>query len=258
MRAMSGRTSAATERALTRHLHAKETVSAAARAEGINVGTLFRALARQREGLAPERTLIVGAGALGRELASWLRRWSTSTRVEFLDDAGARGASADELLDRGIVGAIAAEYIGVDEKVLLAIADPAGRASVAEQLGAAPLSRNYVDPTAVVGHAEIGPGSLLLPFTLLSDRARIGRCAILNTYSSIGHDCVVGDFCTLASYVCIAGRVTVGNRVAFGMGANVLPDVTIGDDAVIGAGAVVVKNVQAGQTVFGNPARVIA
>jgi len=44
-------------------------------------------------------------------------------------------------------------------------------------------------------------------------------------------------------------------RVWIGGGAIILPGVTIGDGAVIGAGSVVTRNVEAGQTVMGNPAR---
>src|SRR5580692_3928744 len=49
--------------------------------------------------------------------------------------------------------------------------------------------------------------------------------------------------------------VHIGSDVWIGGGAIILPGVTVGDGAVIGAGSVVTRDVEAGQTVIGNPAR---
>ncbi|WP_291863207.1 sugar O-acetyltransferase [Bradyrhizobium sp.] len=49
--------------------------------------------------------------------------------------------------------------------------------------------------------------------------------------------------------------VQIGSDVWIGGGAIILPGVTIGDGAVIGAGSVVTRDVEADQTVTGNPAR---
>lgn len=49
--------------------------------------------------------------------------------------------------------------------------------------------------------------------------------------------------------------VRIGSDVWIGGGAIILPGVTIGDGALIGAGSVVTRDVEAGQTVTGNPAR---
>ena len=49
--------------------------------------------------------------------------------------------------------------------------------------------------------------------------------------------------------------VRIGSDVWIGGGAILLPGVTIGDGALIGAGSVVTRDIEAGQTVTGNPAR---
>lgn len=247
---------AATQRALAR-VAAGEGKRASALAEGIAASTLFRALALH--GATGTRTLIVGAGALGRELASWLRRLNQEGAVFFLDDAhGTDGAAGRDIVGPVDIGAIAG-----GDRVLVAVANPEGRAAVVERLGGsytgAPSTfPPYVDPTAVVGQATIGDGTLLLPLSLLSDRCAVGRFVIVNTHCAIGHDVTIGDFCTLSTGVCLTGRVTVGRGVQFGVGAKVLPGVAIGDRAIVGAGAVVVRDVPPGATVFGNPAKVIS
>jgi maltose O-acetyltransferase len=60
---------------------------------------------------------------------------------------------------------------------------------------------------------------------------------------------------TRASGLEFGRKVRIGRDVWIGGGAIILPGVTIGDGAVIGAGSVVTRDVEAGQTVAGNPAR---
>ncbi len=50
----------------------------------------------------------------------------------------------------------------------------------------------------------------------------------------------------------------IGDNVYIGPSVCIVEDVNIGDGATIGAGAVVVKDVAAGETVAGNPAKVIS
>lgn len=244
---MSGRISERTERAIRRVLDG-HTPTASARAEDIDPSTLFRALRRRRD-QAPAsagRVVIIGAGALGRELMQWIRHDGRTEEIAFLDDTSEAAT---------VIGTLAEYQRRPGDQVMIAIADPAGREKVAQQLAAV---AGFISALATVGTCEIGDGSLLLPHCLISADAKVGACTIVGCYSSIGHDVELADFCTLSSHVDLTGRVKVGQRVFFGSGARALPGVTIGDDAVIGAGAVVVRDVAAGMTVFGNPARQVA
>lgn len=221
--------------------------TASARAEDIDPSTLFRALRRRRElgPAASDRAVIIGAGSLGRELMQWIRHDGRTEEILFVDDGRVSDA----------ISSLADYERQPGDQVMIAIADPVLRERVALQLAAV---ASYVSALATVGSCEVGAGSLLMPHCLVSADAKLGACAIVNCYSSIGHDVELGDFCTLASHVDLTGRVKVGARVAFGSGSRVLPGVSIGDGAVIGAGAVVVRDVPAGVTVFGNPARAVS
>ena len=52
------------------------------------------------------------------------------------------------------------------------------------------------------------------------------------------------------------GESTFGEKVYVGMNASIKEKLVIGDDAIISMGAVVYTDVEAGNTVIGNPARV--
>jgi sugar O-acyltransferase (sialic acid O-acetyltransferase NeuD family) len=240
---MAGRISGSTERAL-RRIAAGERPIDAARAEGVDPSTLWRA---RKRGVAAAsgRFVIVGAGALGREVKLWIGQ-CRSEPIVFLDDhAGGPG----------VLGNVESYVRCEGDAVLVAIADGKLREAVTDRFTAV---ASFVAPTAITGDCIIGPGCLFLPQSLVSADVKLGAGVVVNCYSSIGHDVVLGDFTTLSAHVDITGRCTVGKRVFFGSGSRVVPGIKIGDDAVIGAGAVVVRDVPAGTTVFGNPARQIA
>jgi sugar O-acyltransferase (sialic acid O-acetyltransferase NeuD family) len=257
----TSRMSAATERAIAR-LSSGRPIREIARQEGIAPSTLYRAM--ERMGLAVEanqpRHVIVGAGALGRELCGWLRNDGAAATIVFVDDGGPElQVGVSEFYAQSPVVAKIDDYRpGLNDLVLLAVADPKGRATVAKRLEDRAAFFTWAHSTSIVGNAVICAGSILLPRCVVSADARLGRCCIVNIGSSIGHDVTLGDYCTVSSQVDICGRVTIGERVLIGSGARILPGVSIGDGAVIGAGAVVVRDVRDGASVFGVPAKAVA
>ncbi len=93
--------------------------------------------------------------------------------------------------------------------------------------------------------------------TYVGPSAIIGKHCVINTRSTIEHECEVGDFSHISVGAVLLGNSKVGSHVFIGAGAIVLPGVIVGDGATVGAGAVVTENVEADATVAGNPARVI-
>ncbi len=131
------------------------------------------------------------------------------------------------------------------------------RLSVATLLSARGLTPlTIVHRTAfVAATASVGEGCQILAQAAVCTDVKLDKCVIINTATSVDHDCIIGAGSHLAPGVRLAGEVTVGARVFIGTGAIVLPRIRIGDDAVIGAGAVVTRDVPANMTVLGNPAR---
>jgi sugar O-acyltransferase (sialic acid O-acetyltransferase NeuD family) len=113
-------------------------------------------------------------------------------------------------------------------------------------------------PTASVGwDADIGPGTLLAPFSVVTARVQLGAHCILNVKASVSHDAVVGDYVNVNPGAIVAGNVRLGEEAYVGAGATVIEKITIGARTVIGAGAAVVRDLPPAVTAVGVPARVI-
>lgn len=201
--------------------------------------------------------VLVGAGAMGREIASWLLDANKKTGDRqylvkgFLDDnPGTSGAHP-------VIGGIQDYQPQPDELLLMTIADPSARQSVVEALrGKGGQFASFIHPSVIIGQqVETGEGCIICPNCVLGCDARIEAFTFINACSTIGHDCRIGAFTTINNDVNITGNNEVGERCFFGVGAKVIPGRKIGAGAVVGAGSVVVGEVKPGVTVFGNPAK---
>lgn len=115
-----------------------------------------------------------------------------------------------------------------------------------------------VAPNAFVARdAVLGQGAVLCPGTVVNSRAVIGNNTIVNTLSSVDHDCVLGDHSQMTVGVTLGGTVHVGENCFFGMKSAVFPNLTIGADVVVRAGSLVTKSVPDRVMVGGSPARVV-
>lgn len=104
---------------------------------------------------------------------------------------------------------------------------------------------------------SIGEGTVVMPGAVVNVDVEIGRHCIVNTSSSIDHDCVLADFVHISPNVALAGNVTVGEGTHVGIGAMVIQGVNIGKWCTIGAGSVILKDVPDFAVVVGNPGRII-
>lgn len=114
-----------------------------------------------------------------------------------------------------------------------------------------------IHPTAIIAaSAELDKGATVLAGAHIGPGSQVGGFCILNTGSSIDHDCKLRDFSSIAPGVFAGGLVEVGECTAVGVGASISDRISIGPHTVIGTGAVVVKNVPELVVAYGNPARV--
>jgi sugar O-acyltransferase (sialic acid O-acetyltransferase NeuD family) len=112
-------------------------------------------------------------------------------------------------------------------------------------------------PSAIVASsAQVGRGTAILAGSHVGPGSRVGEFCIVNTGSSIDHDCVMHDFSSLAPGVYGGGLVQIGECSAIGVGASISDRISIGRHTVVGTGAVVVRDIPDLVVAYGNPARV--
>ena len=120
------------------------------------------------------------------------------------------------------------------------------------------VQTRVVHPSAVISRsAVIGQGTVVLAGAIVNASASVGDGCILNIASTVDHDCIIGNFAHIAPGANISGEVIIGAQCLIGVGAAVRPSMSIGVGVTVGAGSVVVRSIPDGQTVIGNPARVL-
>lgn len=113
-----------------------------------------------------------------------------------------------------------------------------------------------IHPSAVVAESvEVAAGSVVMAGAVINPGVKIGKGCIINTCSSIDHDCIVEDFCHVSVGAHLSGTVVVGTGTWIGAGATVINNVNICGKCMIGAGAVVIKDIDEPGTYIGVPAK---
>jgi sugar O-acyltransferase (sialic acid O-acetyltransferase NeuD family) len=215
---------------------------------------------RRASGLSSfSRIIIVGAGGFGREVFQWARdAWPehASRIVGFLSAERDRLDRHDHGLE--IIDDPDRYEPQSGDALLLAIGIPIVRRKVAESLrprGATFLT--LIHPTAIVAPtAEIGEGSIVCPYAIVSDSARVGAFVLMNYHSSLGHDASAGDHAVLSPYATLGGNAHIGDDVFMGLHASVGPGRRVGAGSKVSANSCVLTDAQPESIIYGVPGRV--
>lgn len=211
------------------------------------------------------KLVIVGGGALGREVALYARDMidADADRVAFdgiagfLDDAE---ETADRLRSLGVdfdfVEPLESHQLREDFAYVVAVGNAKQRRVLCERLDGQPNWATIVHPSAyVAANATLGQGCIIGPFAFVGANAALEDHVVLNTYASVGHDSLVRQYGVLSPYAVINGNVTLGEEVFLGTHATVIPGLTVGAGSSLSAGAVVVRDIPADSFMIGNPAK---
>ncbi len=144
----------------------------------------------------------------------------------------------------------------IEGKWLIAIGNNNSRKRIAELLGN-DCYITVIDKSAILDrNITPGEGSQILHNSTIQVGTEIGKHCIINTASSVDHDCVLGDFSFIGPNATLCGGVEIGEGTFIGAGAVILPYIKIGKNCMIGAGSVVTKNLPDGITAYGNPIKI--
>ncbi|NQT95551.1 MAG: acetyltransferase [Candidatus Omnitrophica bacterium] len=101
-----------------------------------------------------------------------------------------------------------------------------------------------IHPNAVkASDVETGEGTFVAAGAVINPGTKIGKNVIINTRSSVDHDCAIGDFVHIAPGAILSGGVKVGDEAHIGTGAKVIQSLEIGKRAFICAGITITRNI---------------
>jgi sugar O-acyltransferase (sialic acid O-acetyltransferase NeuD family) len=141
--------------------------------------------------------------------------------------------------------------------MMVAVSDTNDRKKIVESLPKETRYFTFVHPTALVmgSNIEIGEGSFIGAYSILTTNIKIGKHSILNRGNQIGHDSIIGDYFSAMPGAIVSGNVILGEKVYMGNNSSVREKIQVCSDVIIGANGAVVKNIITSGTYVGVPSK---
>lgn len=199
---------------------------------------------------------LIGAGGHAKVVIDTLRASRAGEVAGILDDDRCKwggGILGIPIVGDASPGTVA--RLGV-ERAIVAIGSNRIRDEVSRRLSGRIEWETAVHPSAYLATGvRLREGAVVFAGAVIQPDTDIGPHAIINTASSIDHDCVIGPCAHIGPGVRLAGGVHVGPGVLMGIASCVIPGRSVGAWATVGAGSVVVRDIPPGVTARGVPAR---
>lgn len=106
----------------------------------------------------------------------------------------------------------------------------------------------FIGDDTEIGANTVVAGGILAP-------TYVGNKVIIGSLCNVGHAVAIGDGVWMSTGSLLGGHASIGADATIAMGVAVRDNLVIGEKASLGMGSVVIKSVEAGQSVFGNPAK---
>ncbi|MCQ2581731.1 MAG: acetyltransferase [Alphaproteobacteria bacterium] len=201
--------------------------------------------------------IIIGASALGREVASWAKDANPNLVVKgFLDS---RADILDEYDDYpSIVSDVENYVIQPDDVFICCLGEPYVRKKyidIIKNKGGSFVS--LIHPSAFLGkNTTIGIGTIIQPRVVITSDVQIGNYCVIGINSTISHDSVIKNFVTVSPGCDVAGWCHLYDFTFMGIHSCLIPHVVLGqtEGVFVAAGAVVTKSFSAGR-IMGVPAK---
>ena len=129
--------------------------------------------------------------------------------------------------------------------MLVAVANSKERQKIVERLPKETRYFKFIHPTALImdKNIEIGEGSFIGAYSILTTNIRLGNHAILNRGNHIGHDSIIGNYFSAMPGSIVSGNDIIGDRVYIGTNSSIIEKKSICSDVIIGANSVVIKDI---------------
>jgi sugar O-acyltransferase (sialic acid O-acetyltransferase NeuD family) len=130
-------------------------------------------------------------------------------------------------------------------EVMIAVADPISRYNIVKKLPKETKFFTFIHPTALIldKNIEIGEGSFIGAYSILTTNIKIGKHSILNRGNHIGHDCRIGDYFSAMPGSIVSGNVVIYDLVYLGNNSSIREKLSIHSMSIIGMSSGVVKDI---------------
>jgi sugar O-acyltransferase (sialic acid O-acetyltransferase NeuD family) len=143
--------------------------------------------------------------------------------------------------------------------MMVAVSDPKHREEIVKRLPKKTRYFKFIHPTAQIfaKDVEIGEGSFIGAYSILTTNIKIGNHAILNRGNQIGHDTTIGNYFTSMPGAIVSGNVVIGDNVYLGTNSTIIEKKQLSHNIIIGANGVVVKDIVSPGTYVGVPTKLL-
>jgi len=138
---------------------------------------------------------------------------------------------------------------------MVAVADSRDRYDIVQRLPKETQFFTFIHPTALLmKDVEIGEGSFIGAYSILTTNIKTGKHTILNRGNHIGHDCKIGNYFSAMPGSIVSGNVTIYDLVYMGNNSSIREKLSIHSLSTIGMNSAVVKHIEIPGTYVGCPA----
>jgi sugar O-acyltransferase (sialic acid O-acetyltransferase NeuD family) len=151
------------------------------------------------------------------------------------------------------------EFDPEEWELMVAVAESSARFDIVSRLPSNTRYFSFIHQTALImdSNVEIGYGSFIGAYSILTTNIKIGNHALLNRGNHIGHDCEIGDFFSAMPGSIVSGNVKIFDCVYLGNNSTIKEKISINSHCTVGMNAAVIKNINEIGTYVGVPAKKI-
>lgn len=147
----------------------------------------------------------------------------------------------------------------VEYELMIAVANSKDRFDITQKLPKETKYFTWIHPTALImdTNIEIGEGTFIGAYSILTTNIKIGKHAILNRSNHIGHDCQIGDYFSAMPGAIVSGNVKIYDLVYLGNNSSIREKLSIHSMVTIGMNSGVVKDIEQSGVYAGLPTQKI-
>jgi sugar O-acyltransferase (sialic acid O-acetyltransferase NeuD family) len=144
-------------------------------------------------------------------------------------------------------------------ELMVAVANSKDRFDITQKLPKETKYFTWIHPTALImdTNIEIGEGTFIGAYSILTTNIKIGKHAILNRSNHIGHDCQIGDYFSAMPGAIVSGNVKIYDLVYLGNNSSIREKLSIHSMVTIGMNSGVIKDIEQSGVYAGLPTQKI-